>query len=80
VTLDLWGSEVNILEVGFRNDHLHDVADNLFGPEGYFTESTLAKDRDARRSENKPEKNPKLAEYQAAVSCKMNNQQSSTTL
>lgn len=63
MTIDLFGSEINLFELGIRTDHLDDTIDQLFGPEGYYTNPTAFYFKEGQ----KPLKNPKIKELQDSV-------------
>lgn len=42
LTLDLFGSTVNLFEIGGRVEHLEQMVEKLFGPKGYFPKGAVS--------------------------------------
>ncbi|XP_023229314.1 uncharacterized protein LOC111629660 [Centruroides sculpturatus] len=43
LTVDVLGSTVNLFEIGGRLEHVEKIVERLFGPKGYFSQSSMSK-------------------------------------
>lgn len=43
LTVDVLGSTVNLFEIGGRLEHVEKIIERLFGPKGYFSQSSVSK-------------------------------------